>query len=180
MFYQTIHNRISGVDCTTSLLQLVKYNIHWWKNTYLSHGHLSSRKKTVELCGQCLINCGWTLWKFYLLYQSAKIIESTSFYKCTHHLIGLVWFMLFNATFNIISAISWWPVLLVEETGVPLENHGPVTSCWQTLSCLYRVHLTWAGFKLTTLVVIGTDCIGSCKSNYHTIATTAALKNVGF
>jgi hypothetical protein len=25
------------------------------------------------------------------------------------------------------------------------------------------------GFKLTTLVVIGTDCTGSCKSNFHTI-----------
>ena len=28
------------------------------------------------------------------------------------------------------------------------------------------------GLKLTTLVVIGTDCIGSCKCNYHTIMTT--------
>jgi hypothetical protein len=28
----------------------------------------------------------------------------------------------FNATFNNISAISWRPVLLVEETGVPVEN----------------------------------------------------------
>ena len=37
---------------------------------------------------------------------------------------------------------------------------------------LYRVHLAWAGFKLTILVVIGTDCIGSCKSNYHTVMTT--------
>ena len=27
------------------------------------------------------------------------------------------------------------------------------------------------GFELTTLVVIGPDCIGSCKSNYHTITT---------
>jgi hypothetical protein len=26
---------------------------------------------------------------------------------------------------------------------------------------MYRVHLAWAGFELTTLVVIGTDCIGS-------------------
>jgi hypothetical protein len=26
-------------------------------------------------------------------------------------------------------------------------------------------------FKPTTLVVIGTDCIGSCKSNYNTITT---------
>ena len=39
---------------------------------------------------------------------------------------------------------------------------------------LYRVHFTWAGFELTTLVVIGTDCIGSYKSNYHTIMTTTA------
>jgi hypothetical protein len=36
---------------------------------------------------------------------------------------------------------------------------------------LYRVHLTRAGFKLTTLVVIGADCIGSYKSNHHTIMT---------
>jgi hypothetical protein len=27
------------------------------------------------------------------------------------------------------------------------------------------------------LVGIGTDCIGSCKSNYHTITSTTALKN---
>jgi len=26
---------------------------------------------------------------------------------------------------------------------------------------LYRIHLAWGGFKLTTLVVIGTDCTGS-------------------
>jgi hypothetical protein len=32
-------------------------------------------------------------------------------------------FMVFNATFNNISVISWWLVLLVDETGVPGENH---------------------------------------------------------
>ena len=30
-----------------------------------------------------------------------------------------VWFMVFNATFNNISVISWRSVLLLEETGVP-------------------------------------------------------------
>jgi hypothetical protein len=40
---------------------------------------------------------------------------------------------------------------------------------------LYRVHHAWAGFQLTTLLVIGTDGIDSYKSNYHTI-TTAACK----
>jgi len=35
---------------------------------------------------------------------------------------------------------------------------------------LHRIHLTWAAFE-PTLVGIGTDCIGSYKSNYHTITT---------
>jgi hypothetical protein len=35
--------------------------------------------------------------------------------------------MVFNTTFNNISAISWRSILLVEETG---ENHWPVTSHW--------------------------------------------------
>jgi hypothetical protein len=43
-------------------------------------------------------------------------------------------FMVFNATFNNISAISWHSVLLVEETGVPGENHRTIASHWQTLS----------------------------------------------
>ena len=70
--------------------------------------------------------------------------------------------MVFYATFNNISGISWRSILLVEETGEPVENHRPVASHWQT-------------------VVIGTDCIGSCKSNYHTItATTAPHKGLGY
>jgi hypothetical protein len=42
--------------------------------------------------------------------------------------------MVFNATFNSISVISWRSVLLVEETGVPRENHRPVACHLQTLS----------------------------------------------
>ena len=37
-----------------------------------------------------------------------------------------------------------------------------------------QIHLTWARFELTMLVVIDTDCIGSYKSNYHTIMATTA------
>ena len=36
---------------------------------------------------------------------------------------GLVWFIVFNATFNNISVIKWQSVLLVEETSVPGENN---------------------------------------------------------
>jgi hypothetical protein len=35
------------------------------------------------------------------------------------YLVVMVVVMVFNATFNNISAIMWWSVLLVEETGVP-------------------------------------------------------------
>ena len=41
--------------------------------------------------------------------------------------------MVFNATFNNISFISWWSALL-EKTRVPDENHRPAASHWQTLS----------------------------------------------
>ena len=38
----------------------------------------------------------------------------------------------------------------------------------KTLShCCIEYTLQWAGFELTTLMVIGTDYIGSFKSNYH-------------
>ena len=82
-----------------------------------------------------------------------------------------VWLVVFNATFNNISAISWRSVLLVEETGVPWEKHRPAVSHWQ----IYHIMLytsPWSRFELTTSVLIGTDCIGSCRSNYHTITAT--------
>jgi hypothetical protein len=89
--------------------------------------------------------------------------------------MGLVkgFFLVLNATFNNISVISWRSVLLVEETGVLGENHQPAAS-----NKLYHIMLytsPWAWFELATSVVIGTDCIGSCKFNHHTITTTRRL-----
>ena len=43
-----------------------------------------------------------------------------------------------------------------------------------TQNAVLEYTLSCAGFKLTTLVVIGTDCTGSCKSIFHTITATAA------
>ena len=58
-------------------------------------------------------------------YFKVSIIKVTLISDLKNHLfqdlVGL--FMVFNATFNKISVISWESVLLVEETRVPGENH---------------------------------------------------------
>ena len=87
--------------------------------------------------------------------------------------------MVLNTTFNSISVISWRSVLLMEESWVPEENHWPAASQWQTITYIYCIEYTspLSGFKFQTHVVIGTDYICSCKSNYLmiTIATTPGL-----
>ena len=47
--------------------------------------------------------------------------------KRSHDGLGLG-FMMFNATFNNISAISWRSVLLLEKIEVPRENHRSAES----------------------------------------------------
>ena len=83
----------------------------------------------------------------------------------------------FNVTLNNILNISWRLVLLVEETG---ENHCPAASHSQSLSHiggLSTPHLS--GIRThNASVVICTDYMGKCKSNYRTITnTTTSINN---
>ena len=80
--------------------------------------------------------------------------------------------MVFNTIFNNISIISWQSVLLVEKT----TDLAQVTDKLYHVM-LYQVHHSWVGFELTTLVVIGTDCIGCYKSIYNTILTMTVSYN---
>ena len=56
------------------------------------------------------------------------MITSTTAMNMFRLIDWLNWFLVSNATFSNISAISWWPVLVVEEAWVPGENHRPWVS----------------------------------------------------
>ena len=69
--------------------------------------------------------------------QIRKPTATTVCFKQFNSLVRLfsLWIRVrvFTDTFNNILIISWRSVLLVEETGVPGENHRPAASHWQTL-----------------------------------------------
>ena len=50
-----------------------------------------------------------------LCYRSNKL--TVAWYSTYHLMVG--WFLVFNSTFSNILAISWQPVLVVEEAGIP-------------------------------------------------------------
>jgi hypothetical protein len=76
--------------------------------------------------------------------------------------------MVFNATFNNSSVISWQLVLLVEETGGPGKNHLPVTS--EVTDKLYHIML----YRTNSSYVKTMSCSGS-----H-LGITINIKNTKF
>ena len=82
-------------------------------------------------------------------------------------------FTVFNATFNNISVYRGGQLNCWRNLDYPkITSNLPQVTDKIYHILLYRVHLAWVGFELTTLMVIGTDCIDSCKFNYNMITAT--------
>jgi hypothetical protein len=56
--------------------------------------------------------------------------------------------MVFNVTFNNISVISWWSVLLVEERGVPTEKYLHLTNLVPYLFIYDSSGCSWLNCRL--------------------------------
>jgi hypothetical protein len=127
--------KVIGLSLTKVFIFVCILNLIW----YIGHcitigiwikGIFSTNLLEPNQCMNYLIN----YWGKVLSWMTHFIFIHGSELPRLEHKEYPVGVMVFNATFNNISVISWPSVLLMEETR---EKHRPAASHWETLSVLY-------------------------------------------
>jgi hypothetical protein len=83
------------------------------------HNGQKTKDKMTNLINVSLEN-NWETELFWKYFYFCKILTAFNQWMRVGYRVTV-----FNGTFNNISAILWWSDLLVEDTGVPWENHWP-------------------------------------------------------
>ena len=100
------------------------------------------------------------------------VLSQTSEWLCIYVLsVSILFdFLVLNATFSNISAISWRPVLVVEEAREPGDNYRP----WATTGKLYNL---WLRVECTLFVIYKA---GREPTPYWSSTRKHAIKNLRF
>jgi hypothetical protein len=113
-----------------------------------------------------------TVWPFYIWILLIVVLRVS----CTVHVKSEIRFCVSRSQPSNVA-----PIELILHIGQLLchkpEDLERTTDLSQVTDKLYHITFytsPWSRFELTTSVAIGTDCIGSCKSNYHTITAMTA------
>ena len=124
-----------------------------------------------------------------MIYEWMVIYQIIKYHSWFSLLVCIVTFSNFYAKSDLIGKkkpelfcymFVWWclmplsTIFQLQQNTVKLPPEK-TTDLSQVTDKLYHIMLyssPWSRFEHTTSVVISTDCIGSCKSNYHTITAT--------
>jgi hypothetical protein len=89
--------------------------------------------------------------------------------------VFILFIVFVNPRSTAVEALIDWSIDWLIDWGNRITRRKPPICRKSLHDKLYHIMLytsPWSRFELTTSVVIGTDCIGSCESIYHTITAT--------